>query len=520
LVYHYPPGRWFTGLDSEPLGSPFFTLVTLIALAANLVLALAVWFLHYKEITLAGNNAWFLQLDQPWIPTLGIHFHLGMDGISLLLVLLTNFLGIVAVASSWTEIEQQTGFFHFNLAWVLAGITGVFLALDMFLFYFFWEMMLVPMYFLIVLWGHEHRVYAAIKFFLFTQLSGLLMLVSILGLYILHGQSTGVYTFDYFQLLQTTLAPRTAIWLMSGFLIAFFVKLPVVPVHTWLPDAHTEAPTAGSIILAGLLLKTGAYGLLRFVVPLFPGAAMSFTPVAMTLGVIGILYGALLAFAQTDLKRLVAYTSVSHMGFVLLGIFAWDKLSLQGVVLQMICHGVSTGALFALVGALQQRIHTRDIRQMGGLWSVMPSMGGAMLVFALASLGLPGMGNFVSEFLILIGTYQVSILAACLAALGLISAAIYALWMIQSTFHGAPRVNLKLPDLSGREIVLITTLILLIIGIGLAPQPVINTARQSLDNLLPSITASTSFLETGNYQPTRPGTEMGPDMMDNTSGGN
>ena len=232
--------------------------------------------------------------------------------------------------ASWTEIQEAVGFFHLNLLWVLAGIAGVFLAMDLFLFYFAWELMLVPMYFLIAIWGHERRVYAAVKFFLFTQLSGLLMLIAILALYFAHHTATGIFTFEYADLLGTPLSPHAALWIMLGFFVAFAVKLPMFPLHTWLPDAHTEAPTAGSVVLAGLLLKTGAYGLLRFVMPLFPAAARAFAPVAMVLAVIGILYGAILAFAQTDLKRLVAYTSVSHLGFVLLGIFAWNKLALQG----------------------------------------------------------------------------------------------------------------------------------------------------------------------------------------------
>ena len=355
---------------------------------------------------------------RPWIPALGIGFHLAMDGLSLLLVLLTVFLGMAAVLASWTEIERDVGFFHFNLMATLTGIIGVFIAMDLFLFYFFWELMLVPMYFLIALWGHERRRYAAMKFFLFTQLSGLAMLAAILGLFFIHGSETGIYTFDYLQLLGTPVPPNAARLILAGFLAAFLVKLPAVPFHTWLPDAHTEAPTAGSVILAGLLLKTGAYGIIRFAVPLLPGAATEFAPVAMAIAVIGILYGALLAFAQTDIKRLVAYTSVSHMGFVLLGIFAWNEVALQGAVIQMLCHGVGTGALFILCGALQERIDTRDTQRMGGLWDASPRMGAIWIFFALAALGLPGMGNFVGEFLVLLGTYRVSVPMTVLAATG------------------------------------------------------------------------------------------------------
>jgi NADH-quinone oxidoreductase subunit M len=344
------------------------------------------------------------------------------------------------------------------------------------------------MYFIIAIWGHENRIYAAIKFFLFTQISGLLMLLAIIGLYFVHGQNTGVYTFDYQQLLGTSMSETTAMWLMLGFLVAFLVKLPALPVHTWLPDAHTEAPTPGSVILAGLLLKTGAYGLLRFVVPLFPGAAFNFAPVAILLAIVGILYGALLAFSQTDLKRLVAYTSVSHMGFVLLGVFIWNELALQGVVLQILCHGISTGALFILVGAIQERTQTRDMRRMGGLWATLPRLAGVTMIFALASLGLPGLGNFVSEILILFGTYHDSALAAILATLGLISATIYALWMIQAAFHGPNKENWKLPDLSGRETAVMGVMIAAILWLGLYPQPVFKTISPALHHLEQTLT--------------------------------
>jgi NADH-quinone oxidoreductase subunit M len=339
------------------------------------------------------------------------------------------------------------------------------------------------MYFLIAIWGHENRIYAAIKFFLFTQASGLLMLVAILGLVFAHQRATGIYTFDYVDLLGTSMRPSTAMWLLLGFFVAFAVKLPAVPLHTWLPDAHTEAPTAGSVVLAGLLLKTGAYGLLRFAVPLFPAAARAFAPVAMVLGVIGILYGAVLAFAQTDLKRLVAYTSVSHLGFVLFGIFAWNGLALQGAVMQMICHGISTGALFILVGALQERIHTRDLRRMGGLWAAVPRMGGVAMVFALASLGLPGLGNFVAEFLILVGTYQFSRLLTVIATLGLVVATVYALSLIQRAFHGPNSAGWKCPDLSVRDMAILTATIVIIVWLGLYPQPVLGTAGPALQGL-------------------------------------
>jgi NADH-quinone oxidoreductase subunit M len=446
----------------------------------------------------ASGGPWLVSLDLPWIPVLGIRFFLAADGLSLVLVLMTVFMGIMAVASGWQEIQHRTGFFYFNLLWVLAGITGVFLALDLILFYFFWEMMLVPMYLMIAVWGHENRVYAAIKFFLFTQISGLLMLVAILGLYFVHGRATGDYTFNYLQLLGTPLAPATARWLMLGFLAAFAVKLPVVPLHTWLPDAHTEAPTPGSVILAGLLLKTGAYGLLRFVVPLFPAAALDFVaPLAMALAVVSILYGALLAFAQTDLKRLVAYTSVSHMGFVLLGVFAWNRLALQGVVMQIVCHAVSTGALFMLVGFLQERLNTRDINRLGGLWASVPRMAAVTMVFALASLGLPGLGNFIGEFLVLVGAYRSSVAATFLASLGLIGASIYALWIMQRVFHGPGQTDRKPVDLGGREMAAMAAMIVVIVWLGLFPQPVLYTARLPLQHLQQTAAAHSAAMGPG-----------------------
>jgi NADH-quinone oxidoreductase subunit M len=456
--------------------------VSLIALAADLALLACLWWGAHGNPGPA-SGAWIAEFDRPWIPTLGIGFHLALDGLSLLLVLLTVFLGLAAVLASWTEIENDVGFFHFNLMATLTGIIGVFIAMDLFLFYFFWELMLVPMYFLIALWGHERRRYAAMKFFLFTQLSGLAMLAAILALFFLHGSQTGIYTFDYLKLLGTQIPPNAERLILAGFLAAFLVKLPAVPFHTWLPDAHTEAPTAGSVILAGLLLKTGAYGIIRFAVPLLPGAAMEFAPMAMAIGVIGILYGALLAFAQKDIKRLVAYTSVSHMGFVLLGIFAWNEVALQGAVIQMLCHGISTGALFILCGALQERIGTRDTERMGGLWDSIPRMGGIWIFFALAALGLPGMGNFVGEFLVLLGTYRVSVPMTVLAAIGLVVSTIYAVWMAQKIFFGMNVQGWRIPDLSGRETAPLAALMAVILWIGLYPQPCLNTARGSIEGL-------------------------------------
>ncbi len=457
--------------------------VSLGVLGTHLLALIVFWIQHYDQLEVSTGEIWLVELNRSWIPQIGARIYLGVDGLSLLMLLLVDFLGIMAVAASWVGIQERVGFFHFNLLWILSALTGVFLALDLFLFYFFWEMMLVPLYFLIGIWGHENRVYATLKFFIFTQTSSLLMLLAILSLYFLHGRAAGEYTFNYLHLLGTSMSSTTAFWLMMGFFVAFAVKLSVVPVHTWLPDAHTEAPTAGSVALAGLVLKVGAYGMIRFMIPLFPKAALNFANVGMALGVIGVLYGALLAFAQTDLKRVVAYTSVSHMGFVLLGIFTWNKLALQGTIMIMIAHGLSTGGLFVLVGALQDRMHTRDLSRMGGLLSTVPWMAKAGTVLGAASLGLPGTANFVGEFLVLLGAYKVNRGMAVLATLGLIVATVYSLWMLQRIFAGPNKTGWKLADFDRREIAMLLSMIAAIMILGLYPRPVLITARGSLEAL-------------------------------------
>lgn len=454
--------------------------ISLLSLVLNLVLSTFV----LLEASSDASTTWLYTFNAEWIPTFGIAFRLALDGLSLLMLILTFLLGVLGVITSWREIQYRTGFFHFNLLWVLAGITGVFLTMDLFLFYFFWEVMLIPMYFLIGIWGHENRRYAAFKFFIFTQASGLLMLLAILGLYFIHGANTGNYTFNYFELLGTTFSETAEMWLMLGFLAAFAVKLPVVPFHNWLPDAHSEAPTAGSLILAGLLLKTGAYGLIRFIVPLFPNAAIDIAPFAMLLGVIGIIYGAILAFSQTDLKRLVAYTSVSHMGFVILGVFAFNELAWQGVVMQMITHGISTGALFLIAGSLYERIHTRDVEKMRGFWVQMPYMGTVALIFCMASLGLPGLGNFVAEFLTLLGAWQSSPVLTIFATIGLIAASIYSLRIMQKIFYGPHVTTHVLTDYSMREKLMMVPLVIVIVWLGVYPQPVLNTTAPLVNNLL------------------------------------
>ena len=456
--------------------------VALGALLADLAFIPSLWS-QGAESGSKQDSRWLAELKWTWIAPFGISFHLGADGLTILLLLLAAFLGMVAIAVSWNEIQEKVGFFHFNLMLVLTGVMGVFLSLDLFLFYVFWELMLVPMYFLISLWGHEHRVHAAVKFFIFTQLGGLFMLLAVLGLYFVHGRSTGDYTFDYTALLTTKLNTGVAFWLMMGFIMAFFVKLPVVPLHTWLPDAHTEAPTAGSIVLAGLLLKTGAYGIIRFVLPLFPTTSRAVAPVAMALGVAGILYGAILAFSQKDVKRLIAYTSVSHLGFVLLGVFAGTRAALQGSIILIIAHGLSTGGLFAVAGALQERLNTRKMDALGGLWAVMPRMGGVALIFSLASLGLPGLANFVGEFLELAGSYATNPVLTVLASVGFVASAVYSLWFIYRVFHGPQQSESGIADLNLREMAVFGIMIALIAVIGLWPQPILDTAAPALEFL-------------------------------------
>ncbi len=469
--------------DRKKLVDP--ALVTLATLLLDLLIVIGFYFTRDAPIEISGQQ-WMAVLELAWIPRFGIGFVLALDGLGLLMVLLTLFLGVVAVLSSWQEINHRKGFFYFNILWTMSGVIGVFTSLDLFLFFFFWEVMLIPMYFIIGVFGHENRIYAAIKFFIFTQASGLLMLLAIIALVYFHHQSSGVVTFNYFELLGAELSASVAYWLMLGFFIAFITKLPGVPLHTWLPDAHTQAPTAGSVILAGVLLKTGAYGLIRFAVPLFPEASAEFAPVAMSLGAVSIIYAAAMAFAQTDIKRLIAYTSVSHMGFVLLGVYAGNETAARGAVMTMLAHGMTSAALFAFAGAIGQRIHTRDMRQMGGFWRSAPRMGAIVLFFSVAALGMPGLANFVGEFLVLLGAFKANMLLTCIAAIGLILAPVYSLIVIQRIFHGKRLVEKPIPDVTTRETVMMLMMIVVTVGLGVFPQPVMELMASSLD-LLPVV---------------------------------
>ena len=440
------------------------------------------------------GQQWLYHDQWPWIPQWNIHFTLGIDQLSYPLLGLTAILALVAVLVSDKEVTTRRGAYFLNLMLSIAGVFGVFMALDLMLFFFFWELMLVPVYFLIAIWGHEDRHRAAMKFFIYTQFSGLLMLFAILALALLHQSVHGMPSFAVNELALMLREQAAATdghnlgylgWpIMLGFFIAFAVKLPVIPLHNWLPDAHTQAPTAGSILLAGVLLKTGGYGLIRWVLPLFPELSVQFAPVAMTIAVIGILYAAVTALSQPDVKRLIAYTSISHMGFVLLGIYSFNTLALQGAVMQMLAHGLSAAALFMLAGALQQRYHTRQLSEFGGLWSALPKTGAIALFFVLASLGLPGLGNFIGEFLVLLGAFEHYPWFAVLAASGLILAAVYSLYVMQKVFFGPAGKQQAAPpdgghrDLDRVELGYFLSLAVLLLWLGLYPAPMLNLVSE------------------------------------------
>ena len=424
--------------------------------------------------TPAGAPAgFFLFEDAAWIERFGIRYTLGMDGLSLVMVLLTAFITVIAVIVSWNGIKERIPLFFALLLAMETGIQGVFLGLDLFLFYLFWEVMLIPMFLLIGIWGHGRRIYSAVKFFLYTFLGSLLMLVAIISLYLMHGAQTGSHTFALIELTRTAVPFGISLWLYGAFLFAFAIKFPLFPLHTWLPDAHTDAPTAGSVILASLLLKTGAYALIRFGYPLFPEAARAFTPLLYVTAVFGISYGAWIAFAQTDMKRLVAYSSVSHMGFVALGIAAWSPVALSGAVMQMVNHGVTTGALFAIVGMLDERTHSRDIATYGGIWGKVPALSFFFLLFCMASAGLPGLNNFVGEFLVLVGTFRVSPAAAVGAFPGIVLTLIYTVRLVQEILFGKENQPISLSDLSLREGGVLAVLGIAAVYLGVHPGPVL-----------------------------------------------
>ncbi|MGE5357768.1 MAG: NADH-quinone oxidoreductase subunit M [Bacteroidales bacterium] len=439
----------------------------------------------------------------PWIPAFGIDYAVGVDGISLLLVELTAFLTPIALLSSWGSIHKRVKAFSIFMLALESAMVGVFLSLDLFLFYIFWDAMLVPMYFLIGIWGYERRVYAALKFILYTMAGGVLMLIAIITLAYLHNQQAGFFTFDYLKLQGLTFAPATEALLFLAFTVAFAIKVPLFPFHTWLPDAHVEAPTAGSVILAGVLLKMGTYGLVRFAFPLFPHAAVAFAPYLAVLAVVGIVYGALVSMVQPDLKKLVAYSSVSHLGFVVLGITAMNMQGVQGAVYQMLAHGVSTGGLFLIVGMLMDRRHTRLIAEFGGLKSVLPKLVAVFFVITLSSIGLPGLNGFVGEFLILLGAARWHMAFVYVGATGVILSAVYMLWMFQRVNYG-PVLNEKnrqLADLSVRERWVIWPTVAMAVFMGVAPRFFLAPMERSVGRMVQRMQVGAPAMSVKNDSP-------------------
>jgi len=431
----------------------------------------------------------------PWIPGLDVKYFVGIDGLNLLLIMLTTLLGPIVILSSWTYIRANLKAYYTLLLILQTGITGVFASFDVMLFYVFFELTLIPMYFIIGLWGGENRIYAAIKFVLYTLVGSLLMLVALIALGYLAGDAVngGVFTTDWYKLVSYTTPIPTQGWLFLMFAIAFAIKIPLFPFHTWLPDAHVQAPTGGSVVLAGVLLKMGTYGLVRFCLPFFPNATIDYAIWFAVLAVIGIVYGALVSRAQTDIKKLVAYSSVSHLGFVVLGIFALNVEAMQGAMIQMVNHGVSTGALFLIVGMLYERRHTRNMADYGGIAKSVPVLSFFMIFTVLASAGLPGLNGFVGEFLILIGAFKSTVLNSpflvVIATTGVILAAVYLLYMVYETFWGeiTDKKNEEMPDLNGREIGLLIPLFLLMIIMGFMPNPFLQKSEPAVRDLLEGI---------------------------------
>jgi NADH-quinone oxidoreductase subunit M len=422
--------------------------------------------------------------QRAWIPGAGISYHLGVDGISLLLVLLTTLLMPLCILSAWTQVTTRVKEFLVAMCLLETGMLGVFVALDLFLFFVFWEAMLVPMYLIIGVWGGPRRVYAAVKFILYTMAGSALMLLAILTLYFLQDARTA--SFDYAVVMQLRIPPSLQVPLFLAFALAFAIKVPMFPFHTWLPDAHVEAPTAGSVILAGVLLKMGTYGFLRFGLPIFPDAAVRLAPVIVILALVGILYGAWVSTVQPDMKKLIAYSSVSHLGYVMLGLFTFTAQGLSGGILQMANHGLSTGALFLLVGMIYERRHSRLIADFGGLWAVVPVFSAILMLVTFSSIGLPGLNGFVGEFLILVGAFQWSRAAAVLGTVGIVFAAVYLLWMYQRVVFGELRheANRRLPDLNAREIWTLVPIVVLIVWIGVYPKPFTAVTETAVTELL------------------------------------
>jgi len=472
--------------DSTAIESPAARQVAFWFFMLEFIVSLGLWWSFNP-----ADTGWQASVDVAWIPTWGVRFTLGIDGIALMMVLLTTFIMPLSALGSWTSIRTKVRSYYALLLILTSGMLGVFLARDLFLFYVTWEVMLVPMYFIIGIWGGERRIYASIKFFLYTFLPSLLMLVAIIYLGLHLKTAAGTPDFSYDHLLAAgsgAITERAAIWLFAAFSFAFAVKVPMFPFHTWLPDAHVEAPTAGSVILAGIMLKMGTFGFLRFALPLFPGAALNPTVrmVVLVLAVIGIIYGALVAMVQPDFKKLVAYSSVSHLGFVMLGIFALTLQSVQGALMVMINHGISTGALFLLVGMIYERRHSRLIESYGGIARVVPMFAAILTFVSLSSIGLPGTNGFVGEFLVLIGAFRTYPVLAVISATGVIFAATYLLWAIQRILFNPldKSDNTHIPDINRRELALLVPLIAVIIWLGIYPAPVLRRMEGSAQTFL------------------------------------
>jgi NADH-quinone oxidoreductase subunit M len=434
------------------------------------------------------SKTWQMQFVEhiPWISEFGISYHMGIDGISILLILLTTFLSALAILSTWSAVTERVKGYMVSLLFLETGMIGVFCALDFILFYMFWEVMLIPMYFIIGIWGGPRRIYAAVKFFIYTMSGSVLMLVAILVLYYMNFRITGVYTFDILTYYNIGLPPNIQMWLFLAFFLAFAIKVPMFPFHTWLPDAHVEAPTAGSVILAGVLLKMGTYGFLRFSLPIFPKATIDFMPAIIILSVVAIIYGALVSLAQDDIKKLVAYSSVSHLGYCTLGMFALNPEGVKGSIIQMVNHGLSTGALFLIVGILYERRHTRLIADYGGIMKVMPVFAALFLLVAFSSMGVPGTNGFIGELLILVGAFKASVGYGMLATIGLLLGAVYLLWMYKRVMYGeiTRDENRTLKDMTNREYAYLLPIILFIVWIGVYPKPFLDKMDASVEHLL------------------------------------
>jgi NADH-quinone oxidoreductase subunit M len=470
--------------QSAPFARKIALTVSLLVFAETLLL--------WSRFNAASGDFQFVE-RHAWIPAFGIEYFIGVDGISLLLLVLTGFLTPLALLGSWESVHKKTRAFCIFVLLLESAMMGVFVSLDLFLFYIFWDAMLVPMYFLIGIWGYDRRIYASIKFILYTMSASVLMLLAILGLAYLHYTTTGAYSFDLEKLYDMPIGREAEFWFFLAFALAFAIKVPLFPFHTWLPDAHVEAPTAGSVILAGVMLKMGTYGLVRFAFPLFPNAAAFFAFPIGVLAVIGIIYGALVAMVQPDMKKLVAYSSVSHLGFVVLGIAAMNTQGVSGAVYQMLNHGVSTGGLFLIVGMLSDRRHTRLISEYGGLKKVTPRLVAAFLIITLSSIGLPGLNGFVGEFLILLGAFRWDPRLAAFAATGVILSAAYMLWMFQRVNYG-PVTNDKnahLPDLQPREWAVIVPIIAVAILMGVLPNLFLRPIEPSVERMLNHVTQGT-----------------------------